>query len=120
MTNLQARRWTLPMDATDAPPLTPRAVLLVDDQPDFLRLARELLDGHAGIRVVGEVTSGEEALALVPALAPDVVVLDVEMPRMHGFEAARRLRAAAPGLTSDDPQSGRGANCGWKRWRCGW
>jgi DNA-binding NarL/FixJ family response regulator len=98
MTTPQGRQCTVPMDATDAPLPVPRAVLLVDDQPDFLRLARELLGGHVGIRVVGEATSGEEALALIPALAADVVVLDVEMPGMHGFETARRLLAAAPRL----------------------
>ena len=86
------------MDATGLPPSQPRAVLIVDDQPEFCRLARELLDGRAGLRVVGEATSGTEALSLAPALAPDVVVLGVEMPGLHGFETARRLLAATPDL----------------------
>ena len=86
------------MDTADTPPPRPRAVLIVDDQPEFCRLARELLDGRAGLRVVGEATSGAEALTLARALAPDVVVLDVEMPGLHGFETARRLLAAAPDL----------------------
>ncbi len=73
-------------------------LLLVDDQPVFLELARAILWGHRGFEIVGEAGSGEQALALLPDANPDVVLLDVEMPGMHGFEAARRLMAAAPGL----------------------
>lgn len=85
-------------------------VLVVDDQPEGRYLLRTLLGDHPGIMVVGEAACGQEALMLVPALAPAVVVLDVEMPGMHGFEAARRLMDAAPGLcvvmvsAFDDPQ----------------
>src|SRR5215208_6038202 len=98
MFDIRSEQRTAPMDTADTPPPRPRAVLIVDDQPEFCRLARELLDGRAGLRVVGEATSGAEALTLARALAPDVVVLDVEMPGLHGFETARRLLAAAPEL----------------------
>jgi DNA-binding NarL/FixJ family response regulator len=76
----------------------PFAVLLVDDEPEFLSLARMLLEGDPALAVIGQATSGEEAIALVPVLHPDVVILDVQMPGMNGFEAARRLTEAAPGL----------------------
>lgn len=82
----------------------------MDDQSAFLALARVLLREDAGIAVVGEATSGEEALTLTAALAPDVVVLDIELPEMHGFATARRLLQTAPELrvvmvsASDDAQ----------------
>lgn len=74
------------------------SILVVDDQPEFLQLARALLNNPPGLVVVGEATSGPEALALLLVLKPDVVVLDVQMPGMSGFETARRLLAASPGL----------------------
>lgn len=77
---------------------TRRKIVLVDDQSDFLTLIRGRLSRSASLEVVAEATSGEAALALVPDLepAPDVVLLDVEMPGLDGFETARRLRAIAP------------------------
>src|SRR5438046_10467441 len=77
-----------------------RTLVLVDDQPEFLRLARDLLARPTGLRVVGEASSGEEALRLMPRLesVPEAILLDVEMPGLDGFETARRLRAVAPGI----------------------
>jgi len=75
-------------------------LVLVDDQPEFLRMARSRLTIGADLEVVGEATSGEQALALVPNLQPEpvAVLVDVEMPGLDGFETARRLRALAPGV----------------------
>lgn len=75
-----------------------KAVLLVDDQPEFLAFARQLLHGQAGIRVVGEVTDGTAALRLLPSVQPDAVIVDIIMPNMGGFETARRLLEADPNL----------------------
>jgi len=75
-----------------------RAVLVVDDQPEFLTLARALLSGHPDLIVIGEATSCDGALALLPSLSPDGVILDVQLSGMNGFEAARRLADASPGL----------------------
>ena len=86
-----------------------RTVLLVDDQPEFLALARRLLEDSGELAVVGEARSGCEALRLADSLTPNVVVLDVQLPGMNGFEAARRLRTAQPQLqvvltsAADDP-----------------
>ena len=73
-------------------------VLLVDDQVEFLRMARGRLTRGEALEVVGEATSGLEALSLVSQLqpAPDAVLLDVEMPGLDGLETARRLRLLAP------------------------
>lgn len=77
-----------------------RRIVLVDDQSEFLTFLRGRLTRSSSLDVVGEATSGEAALALVPGLRPepDAVLLDVEMPGLDGFETARRMRAVAPGV----------------------
>jgi DNA-binding NarL/FixJ family response regulator len=70
-------------------------VVVVDDHNFFRQGLRDLL-GEQDLEVVGEAASGEAALKLVEATAPDVVVMDLNMPGMGGVEATRRLTAAAP------------------------
>jgi DNA-binding NarL/FixJ family response regulator len=65
-------------------------VLIVDDHAGFRTEARSLL-ARAGYEVVGEVADGRSALAAVDELRPDLVVLDVQLPDMDGFEVARAL-----------------------------
>src|SRR3954463_13980034 len=67
-------------------------VLIVDDHASFRTAARKLLEHH-GYRVVGEAGDGEAALAAVRELRPDVVLLDVQMPGIDGFDVAARLAA---------------------------
>jgi two-component system invasion response regulator UvrY len=71
-------------------------VLAVDDQEVFRRVVRELLDAAEGFEQVGEACSGEEALAQVKDLHPDLVLLDVRMPGIGGIEAARRMTKLVP------------------------
>jgi len=68
-------------------------VLLVDDQPLVRAGLRTLLDEEADIEVAGDATNGEEAVAAVTALAPDVVLMDIRMPVLDGLEATRRITA---------------------------
>ena len=72
-------------------------VLLVDDEPLVRRGLRARFRLEADIEVVGEAGTGVEALRLAPALAPDVVLMDVEMPEMDGIQAAAALRRLAAG-----------------------
>jgi CheY-like chemotaxis protein len=66
------------------------SLLIVDDHGDFRSVARELLTDE-GFDVTGEAADGEEALAFVASQHPDVVLLDVQLPGMDGFEVARRI-----------------------------
>ena len=74
-------------------------VVLVDDQLLVRTGFRAILNSEPGIDVVGEAASGQEAVALVRELAPDVVCMDVQMPGMDGLEATRVL-VAEPAVTS--------------------
>ncbi len=70
-------------------------VLLVDDHPVVRAGVRAYLTGH-GIDVAGEAADAGEALAKAAALAPDVIVLDINLPSLPGDEVARQLRRCAP------------------------
>jgi DNA-binding NarL/FixJ family response regulator len=71
-------------------------VLLVDDHDLFRTGLRNLLEEEGGVRVAGEATNGSEAVRLVRELAPDVVVMDLNMPSMSGVEATRHITALSP------------------------
>ena len=70
-------------------------VLLVDDHDLFRTGLRSLLE-EQGVRIVGEAASGQEALRIVRDSAPDVVVMDLNMPGMNGVEATRHIGREAP------------------------
>jgi DNA-binding NarL/FixJ family response regulator len=70
-------------------------VLLVDDHDLFRTGLRNLLE-EQGVQVVGEASAGAEALKIVRELAPDVVVMDLNMPGMSGVEATRHITGFAP------------------------
>lgn len=73
-------------------------VILVDDHALFRGGLRGLLEHIGGCRVVGEAADGEEFLALLDGEQPDVVLMDIDMPRMNGIEAAERALAVNPDM----------------------
>jgi PAS domain S-box-containing protein len=73
-------------------------VLLVDDHHMVREGLRTVLKGYPDLEIIGEAADGEEAVALVERLQPDVVVMDVNMPKMSGIEATSRIKARFPRL----------------------
>jgi two-component system, NarL family, response regulator DegU len=75
-------------------------VLLADDHVLVRNGIKSMLESEADITVVGEASDGAEAVESVKKLKPDIVILDIRMPRMTGLEAAAKLRQAVPGVKS--------------------
>ena len=113
------RRWSGTWRAAPHEPRVTR-ILAVDDQPANLRLVREVLAPH-GMEVV-EARSGAEALVVAKESVPDLILLDMHLPDMHGLEVLRRLRESAWGAglrvvamsalaSADDEKLWRQAGC---------
>lgn len=77
-------------------PLTALRVTLADDNAPVRRSLKALLE-REGFTVVGEADDGEQAVTLAHRHRPDVILLDLSMPRLNGIEAARRIHEAIPG-----------------------
>jgi DNA-binding NarL/FixJ family response regulator len=71
-------------------------VLIADDHPLFRDGLRVLLESAGDVEVLGEATTGEEAVALALSLRPDVALMDIAMPGVNGIEATRRIVQADP------------------------
>jgi two-component system, NarL family, invasion response regulator UvrY len=76
----------------------PVPVLIVDDQAPFRRAARTVVTLTPGFEVAGEAESGEEAVELAAELAPELVLMDINLPGINGIEATRQITAAHPGI----------------------
>jgi len=73
------------------------SILLADDHAVVRESIRKLLEEREDFIVVGEAADGESAVELAQRFKPDVVILDVNMPRLNGIEATRRIRECSPG-----------------------
>jgi two-component system nitrate/nitrite response regulator NarL len=71
-------------------------VLLVDDFQSFREFVRSLLQQRPDFVLVGEVSDGLEAVKRAKELQPELLLLDIGLPRLNGFEAARQIRCVAP------------------------
>src|SRR5262249_36031316 len=73
------------------------AVLLVDDHAMVRQGLRSVLEGYPDIQVVGEAANGEEAIEQVIKYKPDIVLMDINMPKVNGVEATTRIKSLYPG-----------------------
>jgi DNA-binding NarL/FixJ family response regulator len=74
-------------------------VLVVDDQPAFREAAKLVVTATSGFDVVAEADSGEAAVEIAASLAPDLVLMDLNLPAMDGVAATRAILDASPGTT---------------------
>jgi DNA-binding NarL/FixJ family response regulator len=77
---------------------SPVRILVVDDSPLMRRCLRSLLEQQDHWRVCSEASNGQEAIDRVQQAAPDVIVLDFQMPKMNGLDAAKEIRRKAPNV----------------------
>jgi NarL family two-component system response regulator LiaR len=73
-------------------------ILIVDDHPLLREALRQALDSEEDMEVVADAANGEEAIKLASELRPDVVVMDIVMPRLGGIEATRKIKEIAPDI----------------------
>lgn len=71
-------------------------IILAEDHVGFRRLVRQELESASDLKVVGEVNDGQELLALLEQVSPDLIILDISMPNLGGMEAAKRIKLSHP------------------------
>lgn len=74
-------------------------VLLAEDHVVVRQGIRELIQREEGIEIVGEVGDGEEAVQAAEQLEPDVILMDIAMPKLNGIEATRRIKESHPSIS---------------------
>lgn len=76
--------------------MKPCRIILADDHTLVCQGIRKILEANPGLEVIGEAADGQEALELLEKLRPDVIILDIQMPRLSGMEAAARIKKNRP------------------------
>lgn len=74
----------------------PARIVIADDQPAFRGILSYLLSEKAGLKVVGEAADGGKAPGLCRRLQPDLVIMDLKMPKMDGWDATRKIKKEFP------------------------
>ena len=75
-----------------------RKVLIVDDDIRFWRFVKELFSSEEDLQIIGEAKDGQEAILKAKELKPDLVLMDISMPRMNGLDATHQLKRIMPEL----------------------
>lgn len=78
--------------------MEPIRILIADDHPVFRFGMKSLLNSEPEMMVVGEAKTGNEVIALAETLKPDVILMDINMPGIHGIEATRQIVARSPSI----------------------
>jgi DNA-binding NarL/FixJ family response regulator len=78
------------------PPFASIRILVVEDFEPFRRLIRSMLQEETGLQIIDEVADGLEAVQKAEELHPDLILLDIGLPKLNGIEAARQIRKLAP------------------------
>jgi DNA-binding NarL/FixJ family response regulator len=96
-------------------------VLIVDDQEPFRLAARMVVDATDGFDVVGEAETGEDSVRMAEELAPDLVLMDVNLPGINGLDATRQILSASDAVVvlllstyEEEEYAPRAAECGAK------
>lgn len=76
--------------------MQPLKVLLADDHESFRRILLAFLNAQSGVEVVGTANDGIDAVALTDKLHPDIVLMDIHMPKQNGFEATKEIKNRWP------------------------
>jgi DNA-binding NarL/FixJ family response regulator len=76
--------------------LSPARIVIADDHPAFREILNYLFSNEAGLKVVGEAADGAEVLELCRRLQPDLVIMDIKMPKMDGWDATRTIKEECP------------------------
>jgi DNA-binding NarL/FixJ family response regulator len=83
-------------DSREVSELARQRVLIVDDSPQVRQELRTLLPLAGDIEIVGEAADGQEAIQMAGALCPQVILMDLEMPVLDGYEATRQIKVLSP------------------------
>lgn len=76
--------------------MKPITVVLIDDHALMREGTRKILEQHSEFKIVGEANEGEEGLDILCRLLPDIVILDIHLPKLNGIEVLRRMKDCSP------------------------